>query len=247
MTSLSTSVENIQPSWWQAFTYHQLDTQLSWEHLKHAGIWEEYCSTSFLPVGSSVFPVGRRIRVFGDVSSAAFGSSSCTKMPHGEEGRRWGHIWLPHFSPAGGFHQAPRAAAADALRNCMWPVSCTFVTLHGSSCWKQQSAVPFSLGWECSMKCEPRVSSICSNAAAGAGVVDVAPAGWHSPTGVLQAPGWQSRTAAHPLAGHTRAGKADSLPFKGLMELFDSRQEDPWSAPLQDEVFDESLHFEASI
>lgn len=60
MTSLSTSAENIWPSRWQAFTYHQLDIQLSWEHIKHAGIWEEYCSTNFLPLGSSVFPVGRK-------------------------------------------------------------------------------------------------------------------------------------------------------------------------------------------
>lgn len=100
----------------------------------------------------------------------------------------------------------------------MWPLSCTFVTLHGSSCWKEQSAVPFSLGWKCFMKSEPHISSRCSTAAAEAGVVDAAPGGWHSPTGVLHAPAWQTRTAAHSLGPRSGLG-TDELERQTVLPL----------------------------
>lgn len=143
MTSLSASAENIWTFQPQAFKYHQLDTQASWEHPKHAGIWKEYGNTSLLPVSSSFFPAGRRIRMLGTVSSAAFGHPSHPVVQYRARGRRWGHIWLPHFSLTVGFNQAPCAAAPDGLGNHMWPVGCTFVTLHSGLQWKETSAVPF--------------------------------------------------------------------------------------------------------
>lgn len=109
----------------------------------------------------------------------------------------------------------------------------------------------FSLGSECSMKSETHVSSRCSTAAAEAGVADVAPGGWCSPTGILKAPRWQTQTAAHPLGPGSGPG-TDELETQTLLPL--RATERSWTAvrrtPDQhhsDELFDENLNFEASI
>lgn len=229
MISLSASAENIWTFQPQAFKYHQPDTQPSWEHPKHAWIWKEYGNPSLLPVSSSFFPAGRRIRMPGTVSSAAFSHSSHPVVQYRVRGRTWGHIWLPHFSLAVGFHRAPCAAAPVGLRNHMWPVGCTFVTLHSGSRWKKTSAMPFyrQIPNSCFIQTQRRHRRLtwpCRHPT------------WLHPGHHMQT--WTPGTLWGWGMGWARMSWEGRLLFKCIMEVLGSRQRNSWPALLSDEHFD---------
>lgn len=101
------------------------------------------------------------------------------------------------------------------------------------------------------MKSEPHVSSRCSTAAAEAGVVDVAEEAGIAPQASwrLQAgrPELQLTLRGQGVGWAQMSWKGRLSSFKGHMEVLDSSQESSWSASLLNELFDESLNFEANI